>query len=183
MISASTFCSRAAALVAAATVVVPVLAGCSQEPKVIRPYTPAAGVAASNDSVDLRNIVLVNEDGQARLSGLAVSTMNDTITGVTGQALTSDDARAAALAPSTTRVALTGGQAVNLDTKGIQVSSARLTDGLLATITISFAKSEPLTLRAPVISASNPDFTPAAPTPSSTPKPATSTPTPTSTPS
>lgn len=183
MISASAFRSRAAALVVAATVVTPVLAGCSQEPKVIRPYTPAAGVAASSDSVDLRNIVLVDENGQARLSGLAVSTQNDTITGVTGQALTPDDALAGPLGPSTTRVTLTSGKAVNLDTAGIQVSSAKLRDGLLAKITITFANSEPLTLRAPVIAASDPDFTPAAPTPSSVSKATTPTPTQTSSPS
>ncbi len=168
MSSASRFRSRTALLVASATLLLPAVAGCSQEPKVIRPYTPAAGVSTANDTVKLRNIVLVNEDGQARLSGMAVSSTDDAITGVTGDALKADDAVSAPLAPSTTQVPLPRNTAVNLTGAGIQVSSAKLADGLLASITITFAHAEPVTLKAPVIAASDPDFTPAAPTPSQT---------------
>lgn len=180
MISARTFRSRAATIVVAATLLTPVLAGCSQEPKVIRSYTPAAGVSAGNDSVKLRNLALVHADGQARLTGMATTSANDAITGVTGEALSSDDAAAGALTPSTTRVVLTSGDASNLTNAGIQLSSDELKDGLLASITITFANSEPVTVRTPVISASDPDFTPAAPTPSTTPKASTPTPTPSS---
>ncbi|QCV95808.1 hypothetical protein [Acidipropionibacterium acidipropionici] len=176
MISARTLRNRAATAVVAVTLLAPVLAGCSQEPKVIRAYTPAAGVNTGNDSVKLRDLALVHADGQARLSGMAASSQNDAITGVTGQAMSSDDSVAGPLGPSTTHVALTANEGKNLATAGIQVSSDDLKDGLLASITITFANSDPVTVLTPVISAGNPDFTPAAPTPSSTPSAPSSTP-------
>lgn len=187
MISVRTLRSRATAVLAA-TLLTPVLAGCSQEPKVIRPYTPAAGVDASNDSVKLRNLALVHADGQARLSGMATTSEADAITGVTGKAMTSDDSVAGPLAPSTTRFALAGGEANDLTSAGIQLSSPKLQDGLLASITITFANSDPVTVLTPVISATHADFTPAAPTPSSARMPSStpsssSAPTPSSTPS
>lgn len=176
MISARTLRSRATTVVVAATLLAPVLAGCSQEPKVIRPYTPAAGVNTANDTVKLRGLALVHADGQARLSGMATSSHNDAITGVTGEAMGPDDSVSGPLKPSTTRVALTANEGRNLATAGIQVSSDDLKDGLLASITITFANSDPVTVLTPVISAGNPDFTPAAPTPSSTPSAPSSTP-------
>lgn len=165
MISASRFRSRTVLLVTAGALLATTAVGCSQEPKVIRPYTPAAGVSGANDTVKLRNIVLVAQDGQARLSGMAVASADDAITGVTGSALKPDNSVAAALAPSTTRVPLTRQTSVNLTDAGIQVSSPKLTEGLLASVTITFSQGEPITLQTPVVSASHADFSPAAPTP------------------
>lgn len=166
MTSARKFASKAVLVVAAATLLLPAMTACSMEPKVIRSYTQAAGVNASNTTVKLRNVALVAQDGQARLTGLAVSSVDDEITGVTGRALKPDDADGSELSPSTTRVPLTANKGFNLTDSGVQVSSPDLTDGLLAAITISFSHSDPITLDVPVIAATRPDFTPAAPTPS-----------------
>ena len=97
--------------------------------------------------------------------GMAVASADDAITGVTGSALKPDNSVAAALAPSTTRVPLTRQTSVNLTDAGIQVSSPKLTEGLLASVTITFSQGEPITLQTPVVSASHADFSPAAPTP------------------
>lgn len=166
MTSARRLARRTVLMVASATLLLPAVTACSQEPKVIRPYTQAQGVNASNATVKLGDILLVQQGGQARLSGLAVSSADDEITGVTGHALKADNTISAELAPSTVRVTLTANKAVNLSDAGVQVSSPGLTDGLLASITITFAHAEPITVQAPVAPATQPDLTPAAPTPS-----------------
>lgn len=166
MTSARRLARRTVLIVASATLLLPATAACSQEPKVIRPYTQAQGVNASNTTVKLGDILLVQQGGQARLSGLAVSSTDDEITGVTGHALKADNAISSELSPSTVRVPLTANTAVNLADAGIQVSSPGLTDGLLASITISFARAEPITVQAPVAPATQPDLAPASPTPS-----------------
>lgn len=141
------------------------LTACGQ-PKVLTPYTPAGGVSASNQTVKINNLMLITEGDQARVSASTVSSDPDEITSISGQPLKPDDS------PTDVRfrigdvgVKLAPHTATNLTNSGIQVTSDELRPGLLASVTITFANSEPITVKVPVVSASHPDYRTAAPTP------------------
>ena len=119
------------------------LAACGADPKVLTSYTPAAGVSGESDTVKVQNLLLINGDGQARVSAAVTSSKNDKVVGITGQPLKSDNSLA--------------GQS------DLQAPVEGLSDGLLAKVTIKFANSAPITLDAPVVPSTHPDFEKYAP--------------------
>ena len=70
------------------------LAACDADPKVLTSYTPAAGVSGESGTVKVQNLLLINGDGQARVSAAVISSKNDKVVGITGQPLKSDNSLA-----------------------------------------------------------------------------------------
>lgn len=156
---------RGAAALVAAGLAATMLTACGQEPKVLTSYTPAAGVDAHNDTVKVSNLVLVDGDGAARVSASVVASRTDEITGISAQPLsaTNDNQGSAVQAPAVA-VSLEQGTPTNITDAGVELTSADLKPGLLASVTLTFKNSEPITVRTPIVSSVNPDFSSAAPT-------------------
>lgn len=135
------------------------VAACGADPKVLTSYTPAAGVSGSSDTVKVQNLVLINGDGQARVSAAVVSRKNDQVAGITGQPLTSNNSLSGrSFTVRSVHVKLPAQTSVNLTQSSLQAPVKGLSDGLLAKVTIKFAHSVPITLDAPVVPSTHPDF-------------------------
>lgn len=140
------------------------LAACGADPKVLTSYTPAAGVSGESDTVKVQNLLLINADGQARVSAAVISSKNDKVVGITGQPLKSDNSLAGqSFTVTPVGVDLPAHASVNLTKSDLQAPVEGLSDGLLAKVTIKFAKSAPITLDAPVVPSTHPDFEKYAP--------------------
>lgn len=156
---------------ALAVIGVAALAACSSEPKVITSYTPAVGVSGQSDTVKVRNLLLINGESHARVSASVVSSADDAVVGISGQPLAADNSPTGT--PFTIQgpsVRLPAATAVNLTDSDLQAPVSGLSDGLLAKVTITFAKSAPVTLTAPVVASNHPDFEKYAPSEAATPQ-------------
>lgn len=137
---------------------------CGADPKVLTSYTPAAGVNGKSDTVKVQNLVLINGGGQARVSAAVVSRKDDKIVGITGEPLTSNNSLSGrSFTMRTVNVKLPAQTSENLTQSKLQVPVEGLSNGLLAKVTIKFANSAPVTLDAPVVSSTHPDFAEYAP--------------------
>ncbi len=140
------------------------VAACGADPKVLTSYTPAAGVNGKSATVKVQNLVLINGGGQARVSAAVVSRKDDNIVGITGEPLTSNNSLSGrSFTMRTVNVKLPAQTSVNLTQSKLQVPVEGLSNGLLAKVTIKFANSAPVTLDAPVVSSTHPDFAEYAP--------------------
>lgn len=140
------------------------LAACGADPKVLTSYTPAAGVSGESDTVKVQNLLLINGDGQARVSGAVISSKDDKVVEITGQPLTANNSLAGqAFTVASSDVDLPARTSVNLTESSLQAPVEGLSDGLLAKVTIKFAKSAPITVDAPVVPSTHPDFEKYAP--------------------
>ena len=135
------------------------VAACGADPKVLTSYTPAAGVNGKSATVKVQNLVLINGGGQARVSAAVVSRKDDNIVGITGEPLTSNNSLSGrSFTMRTLNVKLPAQTSVNLTQSKLQAPVEGLSNGLLAKVTIKFASSAPITLDAPVVSSTHPDF-------------------------
>ncbi|WCC80270.1 hypothetical protein O6R08_01615 [Cutibacterium equinum] len=149
---------------ALAAVAVLGLTACGADPKVLTSYTPAAGVSGESDTVKVQNLVLINGDGQARVSAAVVSNKNDKVVGIAGQPLSPNNSLSGKpFTVTPVDVDLPARTAVNLTETDLEAPVEGLSDGLLAKVTITFANSAPITLDAPVVPSSHPDFEKYAP--------------------
>ena len=155
-------CRRTAAVLAAVGGLG--VAACGADPKVLTSYTPAAGVSGESGTVKVRNLVLINGGGQARVSAAVVSRKSDKLVEIIWQLLKSDNSLSGR--PFTVRtvdVKLPAQRSVNLTQSDLQAPAKGLSDGLLAKVTLKFANSAPITLNAPVVASTHPDFKKYAP--------------------
>ena len=149
-----------------ATLCVPLalaLGGCVAQFQTTQPYTPAEGVNTQVDALKVRNLMIIaNTSGQGVISASLVSAADDSLASVAGTAQKSDGTAGAALSvtptglplalPSNTLLVLT-----NAPTH-IGVSSPDLKPGLLAEVTLTFAKAGPVKMLVPVVSSSEPEY-------------------------
>ena len=109
------------------------LAACDADPKVLTSYTPAAGVSGESGTVKVQNLLLINGDGQARVSAAVISSKNDKVVGITGQPLKSDNSLAGqSFTVTSAGVNLPAHTSVNLTKSDLQAPVEGLSDGLLA---------------------------------------------------
>jgi hypothetical protein len=148
--------------IAAAAVVLaaPALSACgiNFQAQTDQDYNPSVGVSERGGSVDVLNALVVSgSDG----SGTVVATLvnndvdkGDTLRGVAGAG---EDSGLTAKVGGPT--AIPAGGMLNLATEGsISVRGERIAPGNFVEITFSFARGEATTVKAPVVSSSNPDY-------------------------
>jgi hypothetical protein len=149
---------------AAAAVVAPlaavVMSGCGVnfDAQTDQPYNPAAGVDDRSGSVDVLNALIVSgSDG----SGAFVATLvnnsqskGDTLKGLSGVGA---DTAVKATAPTTTAIAPNG--VLNLAASGpVDVTGKRVVAGNFVNLRLSFDNGKAITLKAPVVSADDPQY-------------------------
>ncbi|MFT3970922.1 MAG: hypothetical protein QM695_11780 [Micropruina sp.] len=139
------------------------LTGCGMDAQTLQPYTPAEGVNSTTGPVMVRNLLIVADStGRGVVSASVATYTGDTLTGVSGTPQKSDGSLGSPLVvtstglptmlPANTLVVLTD------EPVRVAVTSPDLKPGLLADVTLTFAKSDPVTLVAPVMSSSEPEF-------------------------
>lgn len=139
------------------------LTGCGMNAQTLQPYTPAEGVNSTSGPVMVRNLLIVADNtGRGVVSASVATYTGDTLTGVTGTPQKSDGSLGSPLVvtaaglpttlPSNTLVVLTD------PPLKVAVTSPDLKPGLLANVTLTFAKSDPVTLSSPVIASDDPAF-------------------------
>lgn len=139
------------------------LTGCMAQFQTLQPYTPGQGVNHDIGSVKIRNLlVIADNSGQGVISASMVSASDDSLTAVAGTPLSPSGAPGSALVVTATGIplAMTPNTLVVL-TEGptrLAVSSPDLKPGLLAQVTLTFSKAGQITLVAPVVSSSEPQF-------------------------
>jgi hypothetical protein len=159
-------------------------AGCGMDVQTTKPYTPAEGVNTEvttgnyANAVHVRNLLIISKTkGTGILSGSLVCGGSDALTGVSGKAIKTDGSDGAAITASMTTVPLANGT-LKVLTNGplITVSSPDLAPGLDAVVTLQFKNAGATTLRVPVVSGDQPQYTSITPSPvtSATPSPVTS---------
>lgn len=139
------------------------LTGCGMDAQTLQPYTPAEGVNSSTGPTMVRNLMVVADDtGRGVVSASVVTYADDTLTGVAGTPQKADGSTGSPLVVTTTGLplTLTSNRLVVLTDSPLRiaVTSPDLKPGLLAKITLTFAKSGQVTLLAPVVSSSEPEF-------------------------
>lgn len=140
------------------------LSGCVAQFQTLQPYTPGEGVNADlGSSIRVRNLLVVADtSGKGVISASLVAYVDDTLTSVTGVAQKADGTTGSALVTTPTGLPLTlpanSLQVLTNPPTRLAVSSPDLKAGLLAQITLNFTKAGPITLVAPVLSSSDPDF-------------------------
>lgn len=139
------------------------LTGCGMDAQTLQPYTPAEGVNSTTGPVMVRNLLVVADStGRGVVSASVATYTDDTLTGVTGTPQKSDGSLGSPLVVTSTGLpkALPANTLVVLTDAPVRVAvtSPDLKPGLLADITLTFAKSDPVTLVAPVMSSSEPEF-------------------------
>ncbi len=139
------------------------LTGCGMDAQTLQPYTPAEGVNSSVGSVMVRNVLIVADNtGRGVLSASVATYGDDTLTGVTGTPQKSDGSLGSPLVVTSTGLPATlAANTLTVLTDApvrIAVTSPDLKPGLLADVTLTFAKAGPVTLVAPVLSSDEPEF-------------------------
>jgi hypothetical protein len=149
---------------AAAAVVTPLAAvamsGCGVNfgAQTDQPYNPAAGVDDRSGSVDVLNALIVSgSDG----SGAFVATLvnnsqrkGDTLKGLSGVGA---DSAVKATAPTTTAIAPNG--VLNLASSGpVDITGKRVVAGNFVNLRLAFDNGKAITLKAPVVSADDPQY-------------------------
>jgi hypothetical protein len=141
-----------------------VLSACGMDVQTLHPYTPAHGVNVEQSSVKVRNLlVIADEAGKGVVSASVVSSVDDQLTAVAGVPMKSDGSAAAApltvtptglplTIPANTLAVLTAAPT------RVSVASADLKPGLLAEVTLTFAKAGQVKLVAPVMHAGAPEY-------------------------
>lgn len=142
------------------------LTGCGFDAQTLQPYTPADGVNLTQDTLKVRNLLIIVDDaGKGRLSGqLTNGSKADTLTGVSGTALKVDGTPAGAITAATPSVKIPAGGMAVLTQPGNEVtlSSPDLKAGLGSQLKLTFASGVTMDARVPVVSASNPIYAEAA---------------------
>lgn len=139
------------------------LTGCGMNVQTLQPYTPAEGVNSSTGPVMVRNLLIVADNtGRGVVSASLVTYGDDTLTAVAGVPQKSDGTPGSPLVVTTTGlpVQLSSNTLVVLTNPPVRVAvtSPDLKPGLLADVTLTFAKAGPVKLVAPVVSASEPEY-------------------------
>ncbi len=138
------------------------LSGCTSF-QTLQPYTPAEGVNQEIGSVKVRNLLVIADgSGQGLVSASVIAYSDDSLTTVAGIPQKSDGSAGSALVVTPSGLPLTMPAnslfvLTNPPTR-VAVSSPDLKPGYLATITLTFAKAGPITVVAPVLSSSEPEF-------------------------
>ena len=139
------------------------LSGCVAQYQTLQAYTPGEGVNGQLGQVKVANLmVIANDTGQGVVSASVISYADDTLSAVAGTPHKSDGSNGSPLVvtPSGLPLAMTPNTLyvlTNPPTR-IAVSSPDLKPGLLAEVTLTFSKAGPVTLLAPVVSSSEPEF-------------------------
>ncbi|MFT4294324.1 MAG: hypothetical protein QM582_02800 [Micropruina sp.] len=149
--------------VTACVPIVLALTGCGMDAQTLQPYTPAEGVNTGTGPVKVRNLMIVADNtGQGVVSASMLTYGDDTLTAVAGVPQKSDGAAGSPLVVTATGLpaTLSSNTLVVLTNAPLRVAvtSPDLKPGLLADITLTFAKAGPVKLVAPVLSASDPEF-------------------------
>ena len=139
------------------------LAGCGMDAQTLQPYTPAEGVNSSTGPVMVRNLMVIADNtGRGVVSASLVTYGDDTLTAVAGVPQKPDGTAGSPLVVTTTGlpVQLSSNTLVVLTNAPVRVAvtSPDLKPGLLADVTLTFAKAGPVKLVAPVVSASEPEY-------------------------
>ena len=140
-----------------------VLTGCGGEYQTLQPYTPAEGVNQVAGTVKVRNVLVIADDtGQGVISGSVVSSSDETLTAAAGVPHKVDGTAGSPLVVTASGLplAMPANTMFVLTTPPVRlaVSSPDLKPGLLAEVTLTFAKAGPVTVLAPVLSSSDPKF-------------------------
>lgn len=133
------------------------LTGCGFDAQTLQPYTPADGINLTQDTLKVRNLlIIVDDSGKGRLSGqLTNGNKADALTGVSGTALKVDGTPAGAITAASPSVKIpAGGMAVLTDPGNeVMVSSPDLKAGLGSQLKLTFASGISMDARVPVVSA------------------------------
>jgi len=145
---------------AAVLLTAPVLSSCGVNfgAQTDQPYNPAVGVDNRDGSVDVLNALIVSGTNG---SGTVVATLvnndqqqKDTLSGVTGQG---KDKNVQVKVSGPTEITPDG--LLNLATKGgISATGKRIVPGNFVTLQFTFQNGDAVTVDAPVVSQSNPDY-------------------------
>ena len=149
---------------AAAAVVTPlaavVMSGCGVNfnAQTDQPYNPAAGVNDRSGSVDVLNALVVSgSDGSGAFIATLVNnsqTKGDTLKGLSG---VGTDSSIKATAPTTTAIAPNG--VLNLASSGpVDLTGKRVAAGNFVDLRLTFDNGKAITLKAPVVSADDPQY-------------------------
>lgn len=149
--------SRAAALVAAAAVAV-ALSACTASAWV-PDAPPAAGVQTDVGGIKLRNVMVVSDEQGAAVVAGGISS-RDTDNAVTGITVAAEKADATFSQPQ--NVAFTAdipkGRTVTLDWSQTAFTDPALRLGKLAEVAVTFSDGTTASVKAPIYSATHPDF-------------------------
>jgi hypothetical protein len=168
---------RARGLAVILTVLGLVLAvgACGTDAQTLKPYTPAEGVNLDvGDSYDpervvhVRNLLIISkEPGSGVLSASLVTDGRDQLTGITGFAIKPDGSQGAPLTVTLTNTVSIANRAqiVLTDRAPISVTSADLTPGLTASMTLTFANAGEATVIVPVVDGNFPEYATVSPAP------------------
>jgi hypothetical protein len=123
-----------------------------------QPYNPAAGVDDRSGSVDVLNALVVSgSDGSGAFVATLVNnsqTKGDTLKGVSGVGA---DSNIKATAPKTTAIAPNG--LLNLASSGpVNVTGKRVAAGNFVALRLSFDNGSAISVKAPVVSADDPQY-------------------------
>jgi len=140
------------------------VSGCGMNVQTLQPYTPAQGVNQNVGQVMVRNLVVIADTtGRGVVSASLVSYADDTLSAVAGVPQKSDGTAGSPLVVTTTGIPLTVTAntlfVLTLPPVRISVTSPDLKPGLLAEVTLTFAKAGPLKAMAPVVSSEQPEYT------------------------
>ena len=139
------------------------LTGCGMNAQTLQPYTPAEGVNSTTGPVMVRNLLVVADaSGKGLVSASVITYGDDTLTAVAGTPQKSDGAAGSPLVTASAGLplTLTSNRLVVLTDAPVRlaVTSPDLKPGLLAEVTLTFAKAGPVTMLAPVLSSTEPEF-------------------------
>lgn len=142
---------RPVALVAVAVIGLG-MTGCANY-DTLDPYQPAAGVQTDAAGVKVRNLMVVSNGGSMHLAGTVIANADDTLTKISGTALTEsgDPAGGLTISPATS---------IKLPAdKGVKLADSKMTvkgdvkPGGMTQISLQFGKASPLTMTVPVVDA------------------------------
>lgn len=139
------------------------LTGCGMNAQTLQPYTPAEGVNTTTGPVLVRNLLVVADaNGRGVVSASLLTYGDDTLTGVAGTPQKADGTAGSPLVASSSGLPLTlaSNRLVVLTDppQRLAVTSPDLKPGLLAEVTLTFAKAGPVKMMAPVLSVTEPEF-------------------------
>lgn len=139
------------------------LTGCVAHFQTLQPYTPGEGVNQQVGSVKVRNLmVIADATGQGVVSASLVTYADDALTGVAGVPHKSDNTPGSPLVVTAAGLPLTmPANTLFVLTNAplrVAVTSPDLKPGMLAEVTLTFAKAGQVKTLAPVLSSSEPEF-------------------------
>lgn len=148
------------------------LSACGLKAQTVLPYTPAEGVNVNvgdrGAAVQVRNLMILSTaNGSGVVSATIIAVKPDVLTGISGYPLKADGSEGAPfIAKGQTPIQLAPGTSIALANKPpITVTSTDLTVGGDAQVTLSFATVGDMTLRVPVVNASQSTYASPAPNP------------------